>query len=100
MVATAPCDTPLLPLYLFPILLSHLRDAPAAFAVTSDGSNPLCAIWRTDVLSDLQTRLADRHPSVQSFHAGLGSTAVRFDDATAFANANTREALAAIEARL
>ncbi|MBL8559467.1 MAG: molybdenum cofactor guanylyltransferase [Hyphomonadaceae bacterium] len=99
-VATAPCDTPLLPLAIFPILLSQLVDAPAAFAATSEGPNPLCAIWRTDVLSDLQARLADHHPSVQRFHAELGSTAVRFADATAFANANTKEALAAIEARL
>ncbi len=100
MVATAPCDTPLLPLDLFPSLLNHMRDAPAAFAVTMEGPNPLCAVWRTDVLSNLLTRLADRHPSVQSFHAELGSTAVRYADATAFANANTREALATIEARL
>lgn len=100
MVATAPCDTPLLPLDLFPILLSHLREAPAAFAVTADGPNPLCAVWRTDILPDLSARLTDHHPSVQSFQAELGSIAVRFDDAAAFANANTREALSAIEARL
>ena len=98
-VATAPCDTPLLPCDLFPTLLNHLGDRPAAFAVTLAGPNPLCAVWRTDVLSDLLVRLADHHPSVQSFHAELGSTAVRFADATAFANANTREALAAIEER-
>lgn len=100
IVATAPCDTPLLPSDLFPSLLSHLRDAPAAFAVTAEGPNPLCAVWRTDILPDLSARLTDHHPSVQSFHAALGSTAVRFDDAAAFANANTREALAAIEERL
>lgn len=100
MVATAPCDTPLLPLDIFPILLSQLGDAPAAFAVTAEGPNPLCAVWRVDMLPELMARLADHHPSVQSFHAELGSTAVRFDDATAFANANTREALTAIEARL
>jgi len=100
VVATAPCDTPLLPLDLFPILLSHLREAPAAFAVTVEGPNPLCAVWRTDVLAALVAQLAGRHPPVQHFHAQLGSTAVPFDDATAFANANTREALTAIEARL
>lgn len=98
-VATAPCDTPLLPRDLFPTLLTHLRDTPAAFAVTPEGPNPLCAVWRTDVLSDLLARLAVHHPSVQSFHADLGSTAVQFNDAAAFANANTKEALAAIEAR-
>lgn len=98
-VATAPCDTPLLPLDLFSTLLDRLGDAPAAFAVTTEGPNPLCAVWRADVLSDLLARLANHHPSVRSFHAELGSTAVRFDDAKAFANANTRQALAAIEER-
>ena len=68
--------------------------------MTLEGPNPLCAVWRTDVLPDLLARLADHHPSVQSFHAELSSSAVRFDDATAFLNANTKEALAAIEARL
>lgn len=100
MVATAPCDMPLLPLNLFPSLLNHLRDASAAFAVTTEGPNPLCAVWRTEVLSDLLARLAEHHPSVQSFHVELGSIAVRFDDTKAFANANTSEALSAIEARL
>lgn len=98
-LATAPCDTPRLPLDLFPILLDHVADAPAAFAVTQDGPNPLCAVWRTDVLARLLTRLKQDHPSVRSFHTDLVSVAVQFDDPAAFVNANTRAALAALEAR-
>ena len=98
-VATAPCDTPRLPLDLFPALLDRIGTAPAAFAVTLDGPNPLCAVWRADVLPGLLTRLKRSHPSVRSLHSDLGSIPVQFEDATAFANANTREALAALEAR-
>lgn len=97
-VATAPCDTPRLPLNLFPALLDRLDKAPAAFALTPDGPNPLCAVWRVDVLPRLLARLEEDHPSVRSLHADWGSIPVHFDDAAAFANANTREALAALEA--
>lgn len=96
-VATAPCDTPRLPLDIFSTLLARVGDAPAAFAVTAEGPNPLCAIWRTDILPRLQARLRDGHPSVQSIHAEFGAAAVQFEDAAAFANANTREHLAALE---
>jgi molybdopterin-guanine dinucleotide biosynthesis protein A len=99
-VATAPCDTPRLPIDLFSTLLDRIGKAPAAFAVTPEGLNPLCAVWRTDMLARLLTRLKDHHPSVRSVHADWGSIPVRFDDAAAFINANTREALAALEARL
>lgn len=98
-IATAPCDTPRLPLDLFSILLDRLCDAPAAFAVTVDGPNPLCAVWRTDVLPDLLDRLSHQHPSVRSVHAAFGSLAVQFADVAAFVNTNTREALATLEER-
>lgn len=98
-VATAPCDTPRLPLDLYSTLLDRLHDAPAAFAVTLAGPNPLCAVWRIEILSDLLARLAEHHPSVQGLHADLGSVAVAFGDPTAFFNANTRVALATLEGR-
>lgn len=99
-VATAPCDTPRLPREIFATLLSRLGNAPAAFAMTAEGPNPLCAVWRVDVLAHLLMLLEKQHPSVQSLHADLGSIAVRFGDAAPFANANTREALAALGRQL
>ena len=63
------------------------------------GPNPLCAVWRFEILSDLLARLAEHHPSVQGLHADLGSVAVAFDDPAAFFNANTRVALATLEGR-
>lgn len=96
-LATAPCDTPRLPRHLFPALLDGIGDAPAAFAATADGPNPLCAVWRSDLLPDLSAALRSEHPSVQAFLARIGARPVYFADALAFANANTPEALAAME---
>jgi molybdopterin-guanine dinucleotide biosynthesis protein A len=96
-LATAPCDTPLLPRQLFAVLLAGIGAAPAAFATTAHGPNPLCAIWRTALLPRLLTQLCGGHPSVRGFLASIGAQAVRFAEAPAFANANTPEALAALE---
>lgn len=96
-LATAPCDMPHLPGHLFPRLLDAIEDAPAAFATTVEGPNPLCAVWRRDLLPTLLTALREEHPSVQGFLARIGAHAVQFADARAFANANTPHALAAME---
>ena len=97
-LAIAPCDAPLLPTDLFTRLLSALGDAPAAFAVTSEGEHPLCAIWRVALLPCLQQTLAEgEHPSVRSLLAEISAARVIFPDPRAFANANTPAALAALE---
>lgn len=97
-LATAPCDAPLLPSYLFARLLCGLGDAPAAFAVTAEGEHPLCAVWRVALLPCLQQTLAEgEHPSVRALLAEMGAARVTFADARAFANANTPAALAALE---
>jgi len=97
-LATAPCDAPLLPRDVFVALLGALGDAPAAFAVTVQGEHPLCAVWRCDLLPSLQRALADgRHPPVRGFLAGLGAVRVPFAEPLAFANANTQDALVALE---
>jgi molybdopterin-guanine dinucleotide biosynthesis protein A len=96
-LATAPCDTPLLPRQLFAVLLDGIGEASAAFATTAHGPNPLCAVWRTALLPRLLTQLSGEHPSVRGFLTGIGAKAVRFAEAPAFANVNTPEALAALE---
>jgi molybdenum cofactor guanylyltransferase len=99
LLATAPCDAPLLPCTLFTDLLDAIGPAPAAFAVTDLGEHPLCAIWRVTLLPALQERLAaGAHPSVRSFLAAAKARPVRFTDQRAFANANTPDALQALEA--
>jgi molybdopterin-guanine dinucleotide biosynthesis protein A len=97
-LATAPCDAPLLPIDMFERLLDAIGPAPAAFAVTSVGEHPLCAVWQVALRSPLEHSLRSGvHPSVRSFLAEQHAERVWFDDARAFANANTTEVLLALE---
>jgi molybdopterin-guanine dinucleotide biosynthesis protein A len=97
-LATAPCDAPLLPRNLFPRLLASIGAAPAAYARTAQGAHPLCAVWSVRLLPPLTTLLdAGQHPSVRGLLAEIGVEAVYFPDERLFLNANTPNALAALE---
>lgn len=97
-LATAPCDAPLLPRNMVPVLARHVGDAAAAYAVTADGEHPLCALWSIALAKTIGERLHDgAHPAVRCFLAELGAVRVRFPDPQQFANANTPQALAALE---
>ena len=97
-VAVSPCDAPLLPGDLFPRLLQAAGDG-AAMAETAQGPQPLTSVWPVSVLPALEAVLRDgRHPSVWRVLDGFGAARVRFDDARAFANLNTRADLAAAAA--
>jgi molybdopterin-guanine dinucleotide biosynthesis protein A len=99
LLATAPCDAPLLPSDLVLRLAAGIGANSAAYAVTVEGAHPLCALWRVQLADALNVRLrSGQHPAVRAFLSEIGAAAVRFDDADAFANANTPEALAALEA--
>lgn len=98
VLATTPCDAPLLPLDLFPLLLASMGDAPAALAVTDAGEHPLCAVWRVEMAEYIAAELTDgRHPPVRALLAAHGARRVHFRDVHAFANANTPDALEALE---
>lgn len=97
VIATAPCDTPLLPLSVFSDLLVALRDDPAAYVTTESGDHPLCAVWRVELCEYITDALAGgRHPPVRQVLADLGARRAHFGDPRAFANANTADALAAL----
>jgi molybdenum cofactor guanylyltransferase len=94
LLATAPCDTPLLPHDLFQRLIDALGEADAAYAATADGDHPLCAVWRTGVLEPLQNTLrSGAHPSIRAFLQN-SSNRVVFSGDDAFANVNTPADLA------
>lgn len=98
-LAVSPCDAPLLPDELFPRLI-EAAGAGAAMAVTSRGSEPLCALWPLSALPVLDAALAGgAHPPTWRVLESLGARRVEFADADAFANVNTRADLAAIAAR-
>jgi len=97
-LVTLPCDTPLVGAREIAILLAALGEAGGAYAVTPDGPQPLCAVWRVDLEVPLARRLAGgHHPPVRTFLAEVGALPVMFDDPLIFQNANTAQALARLE---
>jgi molybdopterin-guanine dinucleotide biosynthesis protein A len=100
-LVTLPCDTPLVGRREVATLITAAGDAPAAYAVTSEGPQPLFATWRVDLAGALAARLAGGdHPAVRDFQAQIGALAVAFDDPLIFQNANTPQALARLERRV
>jgi molybdopterin-guanine dinucleotide biosynthesis protein A len=89
LLATLPCDTPRMGGAQIAVLVQAVGAAPAAYAVTVDGPQPLCAVWRVDAAPSISERLAGRaHPAVRGLLTELGAVTVRFDDAAPFANLN------------
>ena len=94
----APCDAPLLPTTLVQRLLAGCAEAPAAYATTLRGPQPLCAAWNVSTRPLLARALdCGRHPGARQFLTQIGAKAVQFDDPMAFTNVNTRADLAALE---
>jgi molybdopterin-guanine dinucleotide biosynthesis protein A len=98
-LAVSPCDVPLLPEDLF-VRLVEGAEGGVAMAETSDGRQPLCAVWPVTALPVVRDALAGgAHPPTWQVLEGLGARKVFFEPPEAFANVNTREDLATIEAK-
>ena len=92
-LAVSPCDAPLLPEDLFARLIEAAAGG-AAMAATSEGRQPLCAVWPISALGFLAGALKDgAHPPTWRALESLGAASVQFDPPEAFANVNTREDL-------
>ena len=101
LLATLPCDTPLVSADHIRALIAALEGADGAYAVTVRGPQPLCAVWRSGLHAALAARLAaGDHPAMRDLLAGIEARAVSFDDADAFGNANRPEDLARLDNRL
>jgi molybdenum cofactor guanylyltransferase len=99
-IAVSPCDVPLLPDDLFARLI-EAAGSGASMAETVEGHQPLCAVWPVSALEKVTQALeGGAHPATWRMLDSLGATRVRFPDAAAFANVNTRADLEAIAARL
>jgi molybdopterin-guanine dinucleotide biosynthesis protein A len=99
LLATAPCDTPLLPGDLYSTFAGELGNANAVFAATAEGDHALCALWRVSLLAPLrETLAAGDHPAIRTFLLSHNARRVTFSDRAAFANANTPEDLARLAA--
>jgi molybdopterin-guanine dinucleotide biosynthesis protein A len=98
-LAVSPCDAPLLPEDVFARLIEG-AEGGAAMAETAEGRQPLCALWPVAALALVrEVLLGGAHPPTWQVLERLGARKVRFDPPEGFANINTREDLAAVEAK-
>jgi molybdopterin-guanine dinucleotide biosynthesis protein A len=97
-VATAPCDSPFLPLDLVSRLAAGLASAQAQLAVahTFAQPHPVFALVSREVLPHLSAFLDGGGRKIDAWYATLRVVPVQFDDAEdAFRNINTPDELAA-----
>jgi molybdopterin-guanine dinucleotide biosynthesis protein A len=101
-VATAPCDSPFLPLDLVSRLFAALTANAAQIAVARSGeqSHPVFCLCRRELLSSLTAWLQAGERRFGGWTATLAAVEVAFDDQpTAFENINTRQELARFASR-
>jgi molybdopterin-guanine dinucleotide biosynthesis protein A len=99
-LAVSPCDVPLLPKDVFARLINAAGSGPA-LAETSEGDQPLCAVWPVSALEKVTEALqGGQHPATWRLLQSLGATRVRFADPRLFANVNTQADLAVIAQEL
>ncbi len=100
LVATAPCDSPFLPLDVVARLYTAMKtsDAQLTVAKTGDQPHPVFCLCRRDVLPHLEQFLAAGGRKIDAWYATLKVVEVAFDNvADAFSNINSPQELAAFE---
>ena len=98
-LAVSPCDAPLLPDDLYVRVCSSAPTAARRWPRPADGRQPLCALWPVTALPVVREALAGgAHPPTWQVLERLGARKVLFERPEAFANINTRDDLAAVEA--
>ncbi len=96
-LAVRPVDTPRLPPEIHARLAGAIGDAPAAYCLTIDGPQPLCALWTLGAEAALREALeGGRHPSAHRFLDAIGAARLAVEDPAAFANINTPADLRAL----
>ncbi len=106
LLATVPCDTPLLPPDLVAKLAPAMRAAggPVVVAASPRGLEPMFALWRTETVDALDEALGCGEVSPRRLMERLGAVRVLFQDTAGdddcFTNLNTPEELTAARARL
>lgn len=94
LVATIPCDAPIIPKGLIKRLLTALKDANADIAVAHDGSRlqPVYALIKTQLLDNLKAFIANGDRKIDLWYAQNTMVEVDFSDIPyAFKNINTPE---------
>lgn len=101
LVATAPCDSPFLPVDLVSRLFSALTAADAQIAVarTGDQPHPVFCLCRRELLPDLTAYLQAGERKFERWYSALPAVDADFSDIPeAFANINTVDELARLSA--
>ena len=99
-VATAPCDSPFLPLDLIARLATAMQkeNADLAVAKTFDQPHPVFCLVKTSLAPHLQSFLESGQRKIDKWYASLDVVEVAFDDdEAAFSNINTVEELKSFE---
>ncbi len=100
LIATAPCDSPLLPLDLIARLNTALHDnnADLAVAKTFDQPHPVFCLTKSNLAPHLQAFLESGQRKIDKWYASLKVIEVPFDDEeAAFSNINTIDELKSFE---
>ena len=104
-LATVPCDSPLFPTDLVARLGERLEAEAAELAMAAtleDGElrlQPVFCLMRSTVLESLVRCTAAGERKIDAWTATLRTATVRFDDASAFVNANTLAELRELQRR-
>lgn len=102
-VLTLPCDMPFLPFDLHHRLEQALTlNLGVAVAASHGRLHPVCALWRTAVVSTLVRRAGEGRLSLRGLSEAVGCAVVDWpvEGGDPFININTAEDLAAAEATL
>jgi len=101
---TSPCDSPMLPLDLGVKLAEQMTRGDFELVYASSKENdgkvwtqPVFCLMRADLLKSLQNFLAKGDLKIDRWFKELHSSAVVFENASAFANVNTPEELKILE---
>jgi molybdenum cofactor guanylyltransferase len=88
-LATAPCDSPFLPLDLVSILLESAHSSEIAVARTPSGAQPVFALYQIGLLASLQSFLVSGKRKIDVWTAQHRTIHTDFADENAFTNINT-----------
>ncbi len=99
-VVTAPCDSPFLPADLVARLADAATRHASLLAVARTGTqpHPVFALVNRSLLDSLEAFLASGRRKIDAWYAALPVVEVDFDDERAFANVNTPDDLARLQA--
>lgn len=88
-VAVISCDTPLVPSEVFSLLIDNIQDYDAAVARHSSCNvEPLVAVYRTNILTQIENMLTAGNFKMCDFIQSINTTYVDFENSDMFFNCN------------